>query len=110
MSAEYWSPGWLIAAYRCGSHTCGVNGVQHRPAFWALTCTKAQPSRSRSWRASKVSTAFSNCAVTLTQSSITDPLNLDSLLGRKTTIRVVYGAVVPSRARAVPETKYSCCS
>ena len=54
-----------------------------------------------------MSTAFSNCAVTLTQSRSTVPLNAVRPTGRVTMIRVVYGAVVPSAAGAVPETKYS---
>lgn len=108
MSSAYSSPGWSIAAYRTGSQTFGVNGVQHRPAACALTWTKAQPLRSSSSRPSRLSTAFSNWAVTLTHSSITAPLKSRWRWGRVMTTRVVYGAVLPSAARAVPETRSSC--
>ena len=82
--------------------------MQQTPAAWALTCTNAQPLRSSSSRPSRLSTAFSNWAVTLTQSSITEPLKSLRFCGRVTMTRVVYGAVLPSAAVAVPETNHSC--
>jgi hypothetical protein len=61
-------------------------------------------------RASIVSTAFSNCAVTFTQSSSTVPLKSAGSLGDVTMMRVVYGAVFPAASTAVPETNSSCSS
>ena len=84
--------------------------MQHTPADCALTCTYAKPSRISIWRVSIVSTAFSNCAVTFTQSSNTVPLNFAGSVGRVTMMRVVYGAVALASVCAVPETNSSCSS
>jgi hypothetical protein len=49
--------------------------------------------------------------VTFTQSIRTVPLNVAGFDGRRTMMRVVYGAVaVPSTVLASPDTKYSCSS
>ena len=84
--------------------------MQQSPAACALTCTKAKPSRSSIGPVSRLSTAFSNCAVTFTQSSSTVPLKSAGSIGRVTMMRVVYGAAVPAPSTAVPDTRYSCSS
>ena len=56
-----------------------------------------------------MSTGFSNCAVTFTQSNSTVPLKWSGSIGRVTMMRVVNGEVVVDAGllRACPETKYS---
>jgi hypothetical protein len=58
-------------------------------------------------RASIVSTAFSNWAVTFTQSRSTTPLKRLGSVGRVTMMRVVYGATLPPPSSAVPVTNSS---
>ncbi|SQD98203.1 hypothetical protein FMEAI12_4570003 [Parafrankia sp. Ea1.12] len=106
MSKEYPSPGWLSEPYRAESvltnppavalpPPVGVSaGPPMTPMRCAETPTHASPCRISSSCVLDHTTSESVPELTLSHSTTTVPLNL-SAAGRRTSTRVVYGAVVP---------------